>query len=147
MGGGGGYGSEGDAHCRWIETRIAPTVMCPRTVLVDRVRWDLSPKSTFPCKKSGKEISYKDYMRERYQIKNAALDENQPLLENVSKREHDREGKPKVRRCVPCARGIEARNFPQFFAISHNFPQLFFACPPSRACWCPVCPLCRGVAP
>jgi aubergine-like protein len=72
-----------------------------RTVLVDRVRWDLSPKSTFPYKKSGKEISYKDYMRERYQIKNAALDENQPLLENVSKREHDREGKPKVSHFIP----------------------------------------------
>ena len=35
--------------------------------------------------------------------------------------------------------GVEVRKFPQSF---HNclLPV------PSRACWCPVCPLCRGVA-
>ena len=36
------------------------------------------------------------------------------------------------------------RDFPQFSA---SFPRLLFNLSTLRACWCPVCPLCRVVAP
>ena len=43
--------------------------------------------------------------------------------------------------------GVEVRSFSQFSANFRNFAAFAFSFPPSRACWCPVCPLCRGVAP
>ena len=63
--------------------------------------------------------------------------------------------------CAACARGPHVlkgmgrarrtggscRSFPQFSANFRNLSGTSFCPSPSRARWCPVCPLCRGAAP
>eukprot|EP00997_Jenningsia_sp_PLL12_P005726 NODE_225_length_2096_cov_774.207621_g193_i0.p1 GENE.NODE_225_length_2096_cov_774.207621_g193_i0~~NODE_225_length_2096_cov_774.207621_g193_i0.p1 ORF type:complete len:643 (+),score=202.46 NODE_225_length_2096_cov_774.207621_g193_i0:274-1929(+) len=68
-------------------------------MIVDTVRFDLSPHSTF--KKDGKPITYAAYMKEKHNINDPTLTARQPLLENVSRTQHDREGNLKVTHILP----------------------------------------------
>eukprot|EP00993_Chasmostoma_nieuportense_P003064 NODE_380_length_2319_cov_37.385949_g271_i1.p1 GENE.NODE_380_length_2319_cov_37.385949_g271_i1~~NODE_380_length_2319_cov_37.385949_g271_i1.p1 ORF type:complete len:572 (-),score=178.14 NODE_380_length_2319_cov_37.385949_g271_i1:23-1738(-) len=58
-------------------------------------------KSKFFNKKKNKEMTFAQYMREQYHIVDSDLDKPQPLLESISRKERDSEGKPKVSYYIP----------------------------------------------
>jgi aubergine-like protein len=81
---------------------VMPSYTEPKKcVIVDRIRFDLTPQSTFLHKKTGQQITYANYFRTTYNITNSDLDEPQPLLESVSRRERDQEGNFKISHFIP----------------------------------------------
>jgi aubergine-like protein len=79
---------------------VMPSYWDPkRSVIIDRVRFDMSPQSKFD--KKGQQVTYAQYMREKYGIKNGDLDKPQPMLESVSRKERDRDGNFKVTHFIP----------------------------------------------
>jgi len=70
-----------------------------KSVIIDKVRMDLSPQSTFDLK--GTKTTYADYVKSKYGLASPDLDKKQPLLENVSRTKRDKDGKPVVTHFIP----------------------------------------------
>lgn len=70
-----------------------------RSFFIDRIRWDLSPMSTFNSKEG--RVTYVEYFRKHYNIDNSDLDKPQPLLESISRTKRDKDGNPEVNYFVP----------------------------------------------
>jgi aubergine-like protein len=70
-----------------------------KSVIIDKVRMDLSPQSTFDLK--GTPTTYADYVKSKYGLMSPDLDKKQPLLENVSRTKRDKDGKPVVSHFIP----------------------------------------------
>eukprot|EP01012_Entosiphon_sulcatum_P013158 TRINITY_DN1842_c0_g1_i1.p1 TRINITY_DN1842_c0_g1~~TRINITY_DN1842_c0_g1_i1.p1 ORF type:complete len:881 (-),score=186.00 TRINITY_DN1842_c0_g1_i1:30-2672(-) len=70
-----------------------------RSFFIDRIRWDLSPMSTFNTKEG--KVTYVEYFRKHHNIDNSDLDKPQPLLESVSRTKRDKDGNPEVSHFIP----------------------------------------------
>lgn len=95
-----GGASEAAVSVAFEHKVVMPTYWDPkRSIIIDRLRFDLSPQSTFNHK--GNLVSYADYVRNRYGIKNSDLDKPQPLLESVSRTKRDKDGNFQVTHFIP----------------------------------------------